>query len=72
MKTTETLYANVLSLSAIITIALIFGGMPLFYGLDTTLNIAALLGVVSGVSLTLLGKLQKDLPVAIARGKVKA
>jgi hypothetical protein len=69
MRTTETLYSNVLGFSAIITTALIFAGMPLFYGLDTTLNIACLLGVVTGSSLTLLGKMQKNMPVSIGRGR---
>jgi hypothetical protein len=71
MRTTETLYSNVLGFSAIITTALIFAGMPLFYGLDTTLNVAALLGVVTGASLTLMGKFQKTMPVAIAHGKIR-
>jgi len=53
METAKTLYSNIVALIAVVMVALIFAGMPLFYGLDTTVDVAVAIGLFAGTALTL-------------------
>lgn len=75
METAKTLYSNIVALLAIVTTALIVAGMPLFYGIDATIDIAATIGVFAGVTLTagsLIAKLRgNNRKPAVARARSK-
>jgi Na+/H+ antiporter NhaC len=60
METAKSLYSNVLALMAVVLAALIFAGMPVFYGLDTTVDVAVVIGLFSGTVLTLSTKLLQE------------
>jgi hypothetical protein len=60
METAKSLYSNVLALMAVVLTVLIFSGMPLFYGLDTTIDVAVVIGLFSGTALTLSTKLLQE------------
>lgn len=53
METAKSLYANIVAMIAVIMAALIFAGMPLFYGIDTTVDVAVIVGLFSGTAITL-------------------
>ena len=54
METAKSLYSNIVALIAVVLAALIFAGMPLFYGIDQTIDIAVIIGLFSGTVLTLM------------------
>ena len=52
METAKSLYTNIVALIAVVMTALIFSGMPLFYGIDTTIDVAIVIGLFAGTILT--------------------
>lgn len=52
METAKSLYSNIVALIAVVMAALIFAGMPLFYGLDNTVDVAVIIGLFAGTLLT--------------------
>jgi threonine/homoserine/homoserine lactone efflux protein len=76
METAKTLYSNILGLVTVVTMALILAGMPLFYGIDTTIDVGFTLGLIAGTGLTL-GTLVAKLrgttaPPKLVRARIKA
>ncbi len=74
METAKTLYSNIAALIAVVMAALIFAGMPLFYGLDTTVDVAVAIGLFAGTALTLSSLTVKQTarkkPARVARRKI--
>lgn len=62
METAKTLYSNIVALIAVVMTALIFAGMPLFYGLDNTVDTAVIIGLFAGTLLTLSTVASKTAP----------
>lgn len=53
METAHTLYNNILALFAVVLTALIVAGLPLFYGIAATIDVALIIGFFAGTVLTL-------------------
>lgn len=70
METAKSLYSNILALVSVLMVALIISGMPLFYGLNATIDVAVILGFISGTVLTICTRMTRErklAPVRVAR-----